>query len=118
MKKPKRAGPAASKKSRASPRASGKEADDGGAATGAAGHSASAKSRRTQKTARTSAASGFSQIDSLLPVGSRQRVAVGIATAVGGALLAGATLGVGPVALAGAAGYLAYRGLSGKRKSD
>jgi hypothetical protein len=29
------------------------------------------------------------------------------------ALIAGATLGAGPAALAGAAGYLAYKGLSG-----
>jgi len=44
-----------------------------------------------------------------LPAGSRERAAAGIAAAAGGALLAAVVLGVGPAALAGAAGYLVYR---------
>jgi hypothetical protein len=48
-------------------------------------------------------------VDTLLPAGSRERAAAGIAAAAGGALLAAVVLGVGPAALAGAAGYLVYR---------
>lgn len=48
-------------------------------------------------------------IESYLPAGSPQRAAAGIAAAAGGALLAAAVVGVGPAALAGAAGYLVYR---------
>jgi hypothetical protein len=51
------------------------------------------------------------KIESMAPAGSPERVAAGVAAVAGGALLAGATLGAGPVALAGAAGYLAYQGL-------
>lgn len=57
-------------------------------------------------------------VETILPTGSWQRVAVGVAAAAGGGLLAAAAVGVGPAAIAGAAGYLAYRGLSGKKKSD
>jgi hypothetical protein len=54
-------------------------------------------------------------IGSMVPPGSPERVAA----VAGGALLAGATLGAGPAALAGAAGYLAYKGLGGpKRKKS
>jgi hypothetical protein len=49
------------------------------------------------------------RVDALLPPGSPQRTAAGVAAAAGGALLAAAALGVGPVALAGAVGYLVYR---------
>jgi hypothetical protein len=49
------------------------------------------------------------KVESLLPTGSPQRTAVGVAAAAGGALLAAAALGVGPTALAGAVGYLVYR---------
>ena len=52
---------------------------------------------------------GFTTIKSYLPSGSPQRAVAGIAAAAGGALLAAAVLGVGPAALAGAAGYLVYR---------
>jgi len=51
-------------------------------------------------------------IGSMVPRGSPEQVAA----VAGGALLAGATLGAGPAALAGAAGYLAYKGLSGSKK--
>ncbi len=54
-------------------------------------------------------------IDDVLPPGSWQRVAAGVAAAAGGGLLAAAAVGVGPAALAAAAGYLAYRGLHGGR---
>jgi len=59
----------------------------------------------------------FATAEALLPTGSWQRVAVGVAAAAGGGLIAAAMVGVGPAAIAGAAGYLAYRGLSGKKKS-
>jgi hypothetical protein len=52
-------------------------------------------------------------VGSMAPPGSPERVAAGVAAVAGGALIAGATLGAGPAALAGAAGYLAYKGLSG-----
>jgi hypothetical protein len=51
----------------------------------------------------------FATIEAYLPAGSRERATAGIAAAAGGALLAAAVLGVGPAALAGAAGYLVYR---------
>jgi len=51
---------------------------------------------------------GFT-IESWLPAGTPQRTTAEIATAAGGALIAAALLGVGPAALAGAAGYLVYR---------
>jgi hypothetical protein len=81
-----------------------------------AGQSASEKSGKMEKAARKNVKDG-STVESLLPTGSRERAAVGIAAAAGGLLLASATLGVGPAALAGAAGYLAYRGMSRKRKT-
>ena len=49
--------------------------------------------------------------------GSPERMAVGVAAAAGTALVAAATLGVGPTALAGVAGYAAYRGMKkGEKK--
>ena len=57
-------------------------------------------------------------IKTYLPADSPQWSAVGIAAAVGGALLAAALLGVGPAALAGAAGYLAYREMSQEQTRD
>jgi len=51
---------------------------------------------------------GFA-IESYLPAGSPQRATAEIVVAAGGALIAAAVLGVGPAALAGAAGYLVYR---------
>jgi hypothetical protein len=80
--------------------------------------SASATSGHMEKTARKSGKDGSATLESLLPTGSLERTAVGIAAAAGAALLAAAALGVGPAALAGAAGYLAYRGMSGKRKDN
>jgi hypothetical protein len=59
---------------------------------------------------------GYAAVESYLPTGSQQRAAGGIAAAVGGALLAAAAFGVGPAALAGAAGYLAYRETCGSKK--
>ena len=70
-----------------------------------------------EKTARKNIKNGSSTVESFLPTGSRERAAVGIAAAAGALLLAGATLGVGPAALAGAAGYLVYRGMSRERKT-
>jgi hypothetical protein len=68
-----------------------------------------AKSRSTHKAANINAADISARVESLLPAGSPQRAAVGVAAAAGGALLAAAAFGVGPVALAGAVGYLVYR---------
>ena len=82
-----------------------------------AGPSASEKSSNMGKAARKNVKYGSATVESFLPTGSRERAALGIVAAAGGLLLAGATLGVGPAALAGAAGYLAYRGMSRKRKT-
>jgi len=60
------------------------------------------------KAAVTHGKEGFA-IESYLPAGSPQRTTAEIAAAAGGALIATALLGVGPAALAGAAGYLVYR---------
>ncbi len=48
---------------------------------------------------------------------SWERVAIGAAAAAGGGLLAATWIGVGPAALAGAAGYLAYRALKEKQQT-
>jgi len=45
---------------------------------------------------------------------SKPRVVAGVAAAAAGALLAATWLGVGPAALAGAAGYIVYRGMKHK----
>ena len=60
---------------------------------------------------------GCAAVESYLPAGSQQRAVGGIAAAAGGALLASAAFGVGPVALAGAAGYLVYRETRGSKKT-
>jgi len=60
---------------------------------------------------------GYAAVESYLPTGSQQRAAGGIVAAAGGALLAAAAFGVGPAALAGAAGYLAYRETRGSDKT-
>jgi len=62
------------------------------------------------------ASSGFATIEYFLPTGSPQRTVVGVAAAAGGALIAAAMFGFGPAALAGAAGYLAYREISRGRE--
>jgi len=60
---------------------------------------------------------GLGMIESYLPAGSTERTVAGVAAAAVGALLAAALLGVGPVALAGAAGYLVYHEtLHGERR--
>jgi hypothetical protein len=81
-----------------------------------ADQSLSARSSEMQKAAIRMGKDGSRTVQSLFPLGSSRRVAAGIAAAAGTALFAGLTFGVGPAALAGAAGYLAYRGLSGERK--
>lgn len=68
--------------------------------------------------ARKQAKEGFGIADSLLQPNTWQRTTLGVAAAAGGGLLAVAMLGVGPAAIAGTAGYLAYRGLSGKSAKD
>jgi hypothetical protein len=68
-----------------------------------------AKAGNVHKAASKNAADISAKVDSLLPPGSPQRKAAGIAAAAGGALLAAAAVGVGPAALAGAVGYLVYR---------
>jgi len=62
------------------------------------------------------ASSGFAALESFLPTGSPQRTVVGVAAAAAGALVAATVLGLGPAALAGAAGYLAYREISRSRE--
>ncbi len=79
--------------------------------------------QHAEKATREEAAEGKHErapatLDSMLPPGSWQRVAAGVAAAAGGGLIAAAAVGVGPAALAGAAGYLAYRSLNGERKND
>jgi hypothetical protein len=69
----------------------------------------STKPGNPHKAASNSRKDAFATVESLLPAGSRERTAAGIAAAAGGALLAAVLLGVGPAALAGAAGYLVYR---------
>jgi hypothetical protein len=60
---------------------------------------------------------GYAAVESYLPTGPQQRAVGGIPAAAGGALLAAAAFGVGPAALAGAAGYLAYRETCGSKKA-
>lgn len=64
------------------------------------------------------ASNGLATIESFLPTGSPQRAVVGIAAAAGGALIAATVLGLGPAALAGAAGYIAYREISRGRERE
>jgi hypothetical protein len=75
----------------------------------------SAKSAK--KVPRPNAKTVSAKVQALLPPGSPQRAAAEVAAAAGGALLAAATFGVGPAALAGAAGYLAYRRTHGKEQT-
>jgi hypothetical protein len=72
----------------------------------------SEKPGNIQEAARKNGNDGPGTVGSLLPAGSRERATVGVAAAAGGALLASAALGLGPAALAGAAGYVAYREMS------
>ena len=69
----------------------------------------STKSGNLHKAASIRPKHAFAAVESMLPAGSKERTAAGIAAAAGGALLAAVVLGVGPAALAGAAGYLVYR---------
>lgn len=77
----------------------------------------SEKVANIHKTARANGKEGLATAEALLPKGSWQRLTVGVAAAAGGGLVAAAMLGVGPAALAGAAGYLAYRGLTGQKNN-
>jgi hypothetical protein len=67
------------------------------------------KPGNTHRAATRSGKDAFATVESYLPTGSPERATAGIVAAAGGALLAAAVLGVGPAALAGAAGYLVYR---------
>jgi hypothetical protein len=73
----------------------------------------STKSGNTKKVAIRKRKEGFATVESYLPAGSPQRAVAGIAGAACGALLAAAVLGVGPAALAGAAGYVVYHETGG-----
>jgi len=79
-----------------------------------AGKKTTAKSDNVQP----AASNGLATIESFLPTGSPQRTIVGIAAAAGGALIAATVLGLGPAALAGAAGYIAYREISRGRAQE
>ena len=68
-----------------------------------------AGSARARKPELKDAKDVLSVLEAYLPEGSQQRAVAKIAAAAGGALIAAALLGVGPAALAGAAGYLVYR---------
>jgi hypothetical protein len=57
---------------------------------------------------------GLAVMDTYLPAGSTERKVAGVGAAVVGALLAAAILGVGPAALAGAAGYVVYHEAAAK----
>jgi hypothetical protein len=70
------------------------------------------KSDSIHRAAHKHAIDPFAKVETMLPEGSWQRTSIGVAAAAGGGLLAAAIVGVGPAALAGAAAYLAYRGLS------
>ena len=67
-----------------------------------------AKPAHLHKVAVGKRTEAFAAVESYLPPGSPQRAAAGIGAAALGALLAAAVLGVGPAALAGAAGYVVY----------
>jgi hypothetical protein len=69
----------------------------------------SAKSADMHAAASKNGEGVFATIESLFPTGSPQRASASIVAAAGGALAAAALFGVGPAALAGGAGYLAYR---------
>lgn len=56
---------------------------------------------------------GLAMIATYLPEGSTERKVATVGAAALGALLAAALLGVGPAALAGAAGYLVYHETAG-----
>jgi hypothetical protein len=77
------------------------------------------ENQRSNKANQTSA-KRIENTESILPDGSWQRLTVGVAAAAGGGLIVASLVGVGPAAIAGAAGYLAYQGLKGqsnKRKA-
>jgi len=60
---------------------------------------------------------GIAKVESVLPEGSWQRTALGVTVAAGSGLLLTSLIGVGPVAVAGAAGYLAFRELRKTRRA-
>ncbi len=70
---------------------------------------AATRKRKEPGIMHTDHKTGLRMVESYLPAGSTQRTAAEIAAGMGGALLAAAIIGVGPTALAGAAGYLVYR---------
>lgn len=76
----------------------------------------SAKPGHARSGVRNSLKEGGAAVEALLPAGSPQRAAVGIAAAAGGALFVAAKFGVRSAALAVAAGYLAYVAISGNGK--
>ena len=60
---------------------------------------------------------GIEMVETYLPPGSARRTAAEVGGAVIVALVAAAALGVGPAALAGAAGYLVYRDVHRGRRT-
>jgi len=71
----------------------------------------SMKPKKVHTAASEALSDGRGIIDFFMPAGSPQRTAAGVGAAAVGALVAAAIFGVGPAALAGVAGYLAYRGV-------
>lgn len=57
-------------------------------------------------------------VEALLPKGSLRRLAAGVAAAAVGGLWVAAWVGAGPAAIAGTAGYLAYRKLHEERRLE
>ena len=82
-----------------------------------AGRGRSAKPGHAHSALRNNVKEGVAAVEALLPAGSPQRAAVGIAAAAGGALLVAAKFGVRSAALTVAAGYLAYVAISGNGKT-
>jgi hypothetical protein len=73
---------------------------------------------QSDRSANVKASQKRNRAEALMPAGSWQRIALGVAAAASGGLIAVSVLGVGPAAVAGAAGYLAYRGLTGRRQEQ
>ena len=76
----------------------------------------SAKSASLRAVVNRNVKVGLATVDSYLPPGSPERAAVGITAVAVGSLLLAAKIGVGPTALAVAAGYLAYCAASGTKE--
>lgn len=73
---------------------------------------------KIEEAAHKSQAKVEATVETILPIGSWRRVAAGVGAATIGGLWAAAWVGAGPAALAGVAGYLAYRKLHAEKKVE